>query len=130
MLRKLSFIFVSLLSSFAFADYGTILCDGGLQKVELRISEMSDITYDVSTLMRANKTQKIHTLSAEQSDYGVLRITIHVGEGKNQTKYIFDNLGSDQCFGVYDSKQTGAATVRVSNEKGDLVDTTCVCSVD
>lgn len=123
---------VSLFAVSAFADNGSILCESksSHQVVHLSIDEMSELSVQGAALKLNRKETKVTGFAPQQTEYGVLSIQVTTGKGRAAYNYRFQNLGSSECFGVYGSKQSGAAFVEVYNALGKIAKLTCECDAD
>ena len=118
-----------LTSAFAYADSGSITCNSA-KPVNLEFEEMSDISKATLRLSLNDQEEKIDTVEVSQTQYGVLAISISAGTTKSSSSYKFENLGSSDCFGVYESKQSGPAKIEILSADGKLEEAECTCTVD
>lgn len=121
--------FLLMIATSAYADYGSITCNTSTP-VNLEFEEMSDISKETLRMSIAGKKVEFNEFNASNTDYGLLSITIDAGTPQQVRKFVFDNLGSSDCFGVYGSNQKGSATLKVINERGAVEEANCTCSVD
>lgn len=131
-MRTLLFAVISTLSMNAFANYANITCSSptSTRTVTLQLDETSDIQTDTLGLSMNDKSAKVSQVKVDETQYGILGINIAVGKGPGQYKFLFKNLGSEKCFGVYGSKQNGVATVEVVNSMGVIAKLPCTCEAD
>lgn len=120
--------FLCAFSTDAFADYGSLKCKNDNKNIELTLEETSDIKSKNVTLKVAGKTLNVSRVSVTQTEYGVLGIDVQVGKGSLKYIYSFGNLGSGECFSVYESEQKGLARVKVINSLGTIATINCKCN--
>ena len=129
MKNNLMIPFLLMIATSAYADYGTITCNTSTP-VSLEFEEMSDISKETLRFSLNNQKVELNDFNTTSTDYGLLSITINVGNAQDSKRYIFDNLGSSDCIGVFQSNQNGPATIKVLNERGAVEEASCTCSVD
>ncbi len=121
--------FLVMFATSAYADYGSITCNTSTP-VNLEFEEMSDITKETLRMNLNNQKLEFNEFNVSDTKYGLLSITISAGTTQQSRRFVFDNLGSSDCFGVFESNQTGQAVLKVFNENVQIEEAKCTCSVD